>query len=450
MSDEHWSEFGELHGYKFTRQATDHHAASWFLPYRTADDQLRFAHDWGRNCRLPLDQVPGRCPTGRVAPDQFRTYIERLGRFKAERGLTDFCDMLAEVLEGEMAPPVDVAFIDEAQDLSPLQIAVVEMWFENVSRVYVGGDDDQTLFTFQGADPTWLLDLAKGPEVEILKQSHRVPVIPHALAQRIIRQNRNRVAKEYLPAETLGSVQRLPQHRSLEQAAESSSAFVLVRNRHFIRGIAAGLMRRGVPYVVEGQGGVSPLSDGRLMTAVRTAYRLRRWGTSLGANELDALLRFVPTSPGLVPRGAKTKVKQAKAAAQTFKWEAIREDLGLAGLIEAIRKTGPIAVLTKLEEGTRDYLQRIVGESGDLPEPSVVVTTIHGSKGREKSLVVVIPDMSRATYRAYRAGSREDRELENRIFYVAVTRTKKDLIIAEPITRRAYEFPALAHAEGVV
>ena len=68
MGDKHWAEFGERHGYRFTRQGTDHRAASWALPHSTPDDRLRFAHDW--------------CPVVRMAPqwmtvDQAYATIER-------------------------------------------------------------------------------------------------------------------------------------------------------------------------------------------------------------------------------------------------------------------------------------------------------------------------------------------------------------------------------------
>jgi DNA helicase II / ATP-dependent DNA helicase PcrA len=44
-----------------------------------------------------------------------------------------------------------VLFVDEFQDVSPLQFALYELWARTHERVYVAGDDDQTIYGFQGA-----------------------------------------------------------------------------------------------------------------------------------------------------------------------------------------------------------------------------------------------------------------------------------------------------------
>jgi superfamily I DNA/RNA helicase len=50
---------------------------------------------------------------------------QELSRYKKEKGLIDYNDMLEQFIEQDISPSFDVLFIDEAQDLSPLQWRMV-------------------------------------------------------------------------------------------------------------------------------------------------------------------------------------------------------------------------------------------------------------------------------------------------------------------------------------
>ena len=115
--------------------------------------------------------------------------------------------MLEQVLLAGLCPNVDMLIVDEAQDLSPLQIAVVEQWAERCSKVYVAGDDDQAIYQFQGGEPRWLLSLSRETEkVDVLRQSFRIPRRVHDIATAIISENRERVEKVYDSRDEAGFV----------------------------------------------------------------------------------------------------------------------------------------------------------------------------------------------------------------------------------------------------
>ena len=161
VDDGHWAKFGAQHGYQFTPTDKSFDAqreVPGFYASLTEEDRLRSAYDWGRNLRIPVEQLPARSPDGLHQGD-FLRFVERYERFKRVERLRDYADLLQDVLDSELRPPVHVAVIDEAQDLAPLQFAVCEMWFRDCERVYVAGDDDQAVYGFQGADPSWLLRL---------------------------------------------------------------------------------------------------------------------------------------------------------------------------------------------------------------------------------------------------------------------------------------------------
>src|SRR5690606_32449601 len=172
MGPSAWRDFAQRYRYQLTPAGRVSEEDDPFaMPARTEDDKLRYVLEWARNRRIPLARANGRCGV-HVHTQRVQGFADRLAMFKAEHGLLDFGDMLERVLERGLRPEVTVAFIDEAQDLSPLQIAVVESWFSDCERVFVAGDDDQAIYTFQGADPAWLLGLERrAHEVEVLQQS---------------------------------------------------------------------------------------------------------------------------------------------------------------------------------------------------------------------------------------------------------------------------------------
>jgi superfamily I DNA/RNA helicase len=86
----------------------------------------------------------------------------------------------------------------------------------------------------------------------------------------------------------------------------------------------------------------------------------------------------------------------------------------------------------------RAYLFRVLKKAGRAAfedEPKVVLTTIHGSKGREKPTVYLCPDMTRRVW----DGFVRDKESESLVFYVGATRAIDKLVVLAP--EQYYSFP---------
>ena len=92
--------------------------------------------------------------------------------------------MLEQFCYRELAPKLEVVFIDEAQDLSPLQWKMVHLLQANAKEVFVAGDDDQAIFRYAGADVDYFIGLQGS--VTVLDQSYRIPATHHALSQKVI------------------------------------------------------------------------------------------------------------------------------------------------------------------------------------------------------------------------------------------------------------------------
>lgn len=119
-------------------------------------------------------------------------------RWMMDGNLQDFTGILEEALLMGHTPDIDVLFVDEAQDLSRLQVNLILQWAQRTVSTILIGDADQAIFRFSGAEPEVFRDLQHEWH-ENLTQSYRVPPKVHEYAQRMIRQVRGREDVVYKP-----------------------------------------------------------------------------------------------------------------------------------------------------------------------------------------------------------------------------------------------------------
>jgi len=436
MMDERWNEFAKKYGYEFSGVQHDEIGAPLEPPARTPDDGLRWVYSWGRSRRLGIEATAARAPM-RVDRLELFQFAYRFDSFRKTHNLLDFTDMVERVVERQLAPSIDVALIDEAQDLSPLEIAAIKIWTDGCDRVYVAGDPDQAVYNFKGADPAWMLSLSRTAETTLLRQSHRVPVLAHAISRRIISWNKQRIESAYLPAARDGSLdQGLEMGEALDLVSHDVGAFVLSRNRAFLRHASWHLFDTGRPYIVEGGGaGPNPLGNTETVRAVRTAHAIHKGMTRIDARDVAALLTAVPVRGSeLVQYGARARVLEMRGFLDV---PAVAVTVGFEPLLRALT-VHPTNPLVRLDERFRTYFQALLDQHGEIPQAKIRLMTIHASKGREHDHVVLLPDHTTSVDEDYRRG---DWESENRIRYVAVTRTRERLTITRPAGRKYYEYP---------
>jgi DNA helicase-2/ATP-dependent DNA helicase PcrA len=435
-----WTKFAKKHSYDLTPPKTAlEDDGAHETPIIREDDVLRGTLDWCRSMCLDPKEDARKAPYD-VVLSKYEVFLERYEEAKREEQKHDFADLL-ELVEGRgLSPPVEVAFVDEAQDLSPRQIRLVEKWFSELDTIYVAGDDDQAIYVFQGADPGWILRLAQKARVETLTQSYRVPRMVHRLATEVIRKNSARVDKEYRPRDHGGDVQYVDRAKAFELIDESERTFVLARNWYIFEDVAEELTARGIAFAIERFTGWSPLGNG-------TSKARRAWqavldlqaGRKILARSCDLIFEFIPSGKkgkNLLPRGAK---KLAKENNRGVDFGVLRR-WGLELFADAVRVIGP-EVLMSLPAEKRQAMRAIMEKYGEIPDPKVTLTSIHGAKGREAETVIILPEMSKKTYEAYRFGGEEPSE--NRVAYVAITRAKRRLVVCVPESHRRYPYDTL-------
>ncbi len=307
--------------------------------------------------------------------------------WKSQNGYVDFNDLLHQARTLDFSD-LRIAYIDEGQDLSPLQWDVVDNMYNQGVTIVVAGDDDQCLYEWAGADPHGMSD--RQSQKHVLEQSYRVPRSVFDLATTIVGGIGQRESKEYRPRGADGLVEWVP---DLTQAGvdPTEDTLILIRN-HFMRAdVEEQLIRDRVPYTTNSGWG-SPLQT-RKGRAVRTWMRMKR-GMEVRKEALQHLIDTV------VEERVQERLRAHDfSVVQTEPWDLC---LGI-------------------------YDAEVVGYLSDIDleqEPRVRLSTIHGSKGSEAHHVVLVNGMGSRTFESIA-------DAEYRVWYVAVTRTKERLTIVE-------------------
>ena len=123
--------------------------------------------------------------------------------YKKAYGIIDFTDMLALALEPNIIlPNYDIIFVDECQDLNPLMWKVLDKMFNGTGdkQIYLAGDDDQSIYGFNCADPDTFL-FRECDKKYPLKKSYRLPKKIKDFSQKIIKEisSEFREEKEFSP-----------------------------------------------------------------------------------------------------------------------------------------------------------------------------------------------------------------------------------------------------------
>lgn len=145
-------EFNKLTGYELHREARK---LSKMLPmtkterYLNLYDKSRLGCDTTTDFDIDFDTV------------FYDRLVATYNKFKEANNLSDSTDVLIDYLEYGDSLPCRVVFIDECQDLSYFQWRVLDKAFKYANKIYLAGDEKQSIYQFMGAEPKYLLDFAK-------------------------------------------------------------------------------------------------------------------------------------------------------------------------------------------------------------------------------------------------------------------------------------------------
>lgn len=351
-------------------------------------------------------------------PHELISVCSTLERAKSRQRLMDLTDVLRIATElvarndgvGEaLRLQARWVYIDEFQDVNPLQLRLIEQWMgTDLSGLTVVGDPNQSIYGWNGSDPALMTSLAtRIPTLTrvALSTNYRStaalvaaanPVADHQLLGRVQAHRQGGQAPELLATDSVAAEAQLAARRIAElhyRGVPYSSMATLARTIRQLAPIEEALRRLDIPHSILG---LTPLASApEVIALMRTAKTERLQITEICDMVEEALNS---TSP-------------ERAANQRILLEVATE----------LRRQDPIADYLALEELLRGLQVRGVD--------AVSVTTFHRAKGLQWHHVhlVGIGDKSYPSRRGLPVDALAE---ERRLLYVAMTRATDSLLIS--------------------
>ena len=375
--------------------------------------------------------------------------------------------------------------VDEAQDTSKIQHTIIRLLAGQSGNLFMVGDEDQSIYGFRAAYPQALTEFdAVYPSAKVLymEQNYRSTRQIVAAADRFIQKNQNRHPKHMKATQGNGSAvrecsvyDRQAQYAYLCKLAENCTVetAVLYRDNDSALPLIDRMDRAGIPYccrqveslfftgrVVRDITDIIRFAqnpyDGELFLSLyyKLGAGISKVVAQVAADRAEAegetILSYIAASCAASP----WTQKQCKAL-QTHLNNLLREradkavyrivnfmgygdylkerggDLTKADILEAVgaQEPTPERLLDRLEE-LREVVQR-GGTDADCP---FVLSTIHSSKGLEYERVILMDVADGLLPKTLPGANAEQEELdayeeERRLFYVGLTRAKRELSI---------------------
>jgi DNA helicase-2/ATP-dependent DNA helicase PcrA len=368
-----------------------------------------------------------------LGTERFGEFFRNFEFFKQKRRVIDWEDALLLCVgmlrnQPRMLAHVQQQYrfftVDEYQDISPLQQALLETWLGERQELCVVGDPRQTIYTFAGARSDFLTGFHERYEkaqVFELNRNYRSSQEVVALANRVspdapmqaIRQvSEKPVFRTYKNAgdEAAGVAQQITEF--LQNNIARAEIAVLSRTNSQLVKIEQELKRFGIDYQVRGSGRFFKRPE-----IIQGMGAIRALQTSQLTEPL-----FVEVSKIVSSLGWKSRADRDE------KW------LALNWFLE---------VLEEIEEPSLDEYLRELDErerSGHEPmRDAVMLATIHGTKGLEFNKVFLIGVNQNYFPIGYAKTEAEIAE-EQRLFYVAITRAKNFLQVSSRLDKQPSDF----------
>ncbi|RLI80322.1 hypothetical protein DRP04_08280 [Archaeoglobales archaeon] len=219
--------------------------------------------------------------------------IEMWEEYKAEQGIVDYDDILIEVMHKDVILPSEVVMLDEAQDLTRLEMAIVAKLIAGVKKAFVVGDANQAIYTYKGANPDIFKNF-KADEEFVLTITHRLPRRIIDFSTRILRSMLSPVTVTIKTRRGEDQVYRW--HARIEELADyawevaartGKKVYLLFRTNQMVRRASIHLLRQGKPF--RRLKGISIFE--REVFGVVEAMRVLERGDIPGEVAMNALLR---------------------------------------------------------------------------------------------------------------------------------------------------------------
>jgi superfamily I DNA/RNA helicase len=331
-----------------------------------------------------LEQLDLNEHLSKIERDKLENIASEIDNYKKTYNLIDFTDMIQKFLDVDDTPEFDVIFVDEAQDLSLIQWAMINKIEKDTGcDVWVAGDDDQAIFGWAGADVDSFINY-DAEEIPLTK-SERVPSIIQQTALDVInRIQDNRIDKEYFPKSETGEI--LERYKLVDIDMTTGDWLILTRTKSLLKPIPAYLKKKGL-FFESAQGN----------SVGKSLYEdIQYWSQ----------LQKKITIPDIQLQRVKERIKGPMNL--SLKW---------------------YDAFDNVSESQITYMRLLLLNNEDPTKKArIKVSTIHGAKGGEATNVVLFLNHTSNTIKGAKKSTAKQDE-EYRVWYVGITRTMKNLYL---------------------
>ena len=325
---------------------------------------------------------------------------EELNNYKDSFKLYDFTDMIEKFNVAKLCPKYDVVFVDEAQDLSPIQWKMVDILRENSKYVILAGDDDQAIYGWAGADVLKFIATQAKKDI-ILPQSYRVPRNVQDIANKILDRipDDRKVKKNWKSRDEEGKVNYIT---TIDDAPlYEGNWLVLARTNDRLEKLKPLLKDMGIYFQFKGRKSFTA----SLFRSILNYTRWQNKGDKLSLSELKDIFECTQSYHTL--REERLYDLKEFGFSNTERWYDVF-------------KINPDECL---------YVREMLRQEENLHKDArVQLSTIHSAKGGQADNVLLILDNTK-TIREATEKSDDKHDEEHRVWYVGVTRTKQNLYI---------------------
>jgi DNA helicase-2/ATP-dependent DNA helicase PcrA len=396
------------------------------------DDYARIAPTRGRS-------VAGHTPE--TVAHVFGSYEEvkrGQGRMDMEDVLLLTAGMLAE--DERVAAQVRRQYkwfvVDEFQDVSPIQSALLDLWLGGRDELCVVGDPAQTIYSFAGANAAYLRDFPRKfpgtTSVELVRNYRSTPEVVDAantllagspsqgVELRAQRPSGPSVTYTARPDEVAEAEAVAAQILRMREAGRPlGEVAILFRINAQSEAFEEALAARGLPYVVRGAARFFERPEVReAVTRLRGAARS---GESDAADDWVDVVRATLAGMGWTPAAPTTRGQTRD------RWESWQALVDQASEFAASHPDGGLNAFV-------DDLDRRASEQHAPVADGVTLATFHAAKGLEWDAVFLC-GLQDGTLPITYAESPTAVEEERRLLYVGMTRARVELHLSWALAR---------------
>lgn len=451
-----------------------------------------------KNERLDLEHYYAKC----CGSAQFREIYHAYDRKLRENRMIDFDDMLTLTYELLAQRPDHLRMwqekfhdilVDEVQDMNRLQYEVLRLLAAPQNRLFLVGDDDQSIYQFRGARPElmrrFVSDYADAKQL-YLEENYRCGSEIVRVSKNLISHNKNRFEKRIFAARgVMGSVvlqeypSALKENRAIiekirermEAGVRDFDIAVLFRTNRQSGYLLEQLMEAGIPFYAKEH--VPLVYDHWIAKDVTCYLKLAAGSRDRGlflqimnrplrylsrdvlddpqvdldsweavyeeqpwiARRIEQLAEDLQVMSHMGPFAAMNYVRKGIGYEEfviDFAREHGQSEQELTGVLDELQQSAVgFHSLEEWQAHVEEYRARMQAEqkNRDARREGVRILTLHGAKGLEFD-TVFLPQLLEGLLPYKKAVLDADIEEERRLFYVGMTRAKNQLVITHSKT----------------